>query len=172
MCAEQFSILSPGEKCESDAGGMAKLPIQVTGRQYQQCPHCKAVLRNTRAHSHIRRRCPVLHPKPPQPPKRKKVKKPRAQRNHPPIIPDPRERKVVAVVRLKPKSRLIRTPPLTAADLQERPPGRRRKGAHQGAWHSPLEAERESSNETFRRCRFCRKPAMSGSDLCYTCESD
>jgi hypothetical protein len=26
--------------------------------------------------------------------------------------------------------------------------------------------------EGIRRCRFCRKPAMGGSDLCYTCESD
>jgi hypothetical protein len=26
--------------------------------------------------------------------------------------------------------------------------------------------------EAFKRCRFCRRPAMPGSDLCYTCESD
>ena len=155
-----------------DVDGMPKPPTQVTGRQYKQCPHCKARMRSTRAHIHIRR-CPVLHPKPPQPPKSKpkKAKKPRAQRNHPPIIPDPLERKVIAVLRLKPKSRLIRTTALTIVDLQERP-RRRRKGANRRAWHSPLEPERAATGETFRRCRFCRKPAMPGSDLCYTCESD
>src|SRR5439155_6779953 len=151
--------------------GMAKLPTQVTGREYTQCPHCKAVLRSTRAHIHIRGRCPVLHPKPPQPPKSKKVKKPRAQRKHPPIIPDRVEKKVIVAVRRKPKSRLIRMPPLTAADLRQRPRRRRRKQI-EGAWHSSSEPERAASGETFRRCRFCRKPAMPGSDLCYTCESD
>jgi hypothetical protein len=26
--------------------------------------------------------------------------------------------------------------------------------------------------EAFKRCRFCGRPAVPGSDLCYTCESD
>lgn len=105
--------------------GTIKEGKAYNGRQYKQCSHCNAWVRNTRVHIHARR-CAVLHPKPPQPLKRKKAKTPRAQRNHPPIIPDPRDRKVVvqakAKKKLKPESRLIVADVNKVSDLRRIPP--------------------------------------------------
>ena len=47
----------------------------------------------------------------------------------------------------------------------------RRRGAFTGLLPTALD-QREFISHPPRKCRFCGKPSMPGSDLCYTCESD